>query len=147
MQDRLPSPRRAKKIGVDLRRYGQIRPGIRRHLEIESIVDAFRLHERQNREILVKVLSAPCWSRFGEKAFAATGRQSAVGAFEAQKRQPDLFHLVYARGAAACFARGVDSWQQQTNKNANDGDDDQKLDEREGTTATALHWISSQEKR
>src|SRR5690554_4074716 len=50
------------------------------------------------------------------------------------QRQPDLFQVVRTTHPTRRFASGLHGGQQQTDENANDGDDDEKFDERKSAS-------------
>jgi hypothetical protein len=56
------------------------------------------------------------------------GRQFLPRVVEVVRRQNDLLEIVHALVAAGRLARGLDGRKQQRNKNADDGNDDKKLD-------------------
>ena len=57
--------------------------------------------------------------------------------------QPNLLEVVGAAGPTGSLACGLHSRKQQTDKDADDGDDDEKLHEREA--GAALHGKTSNE--
>jgi hypothetical protein len=54
------------------------------------------------------------------------------------KSQADLFEVVTALHATCCFASGLNRWQQKSNQDADDGDHNQQLDQRE--SASRFGW-------
>jgi hypothetical protein len=52
-------------------------------------------------------------------------------------RQANLLEVVDALHPSGCLARRLDGGQEQGDQNADDGDDDQQLDERETASLTA----------
>jgi hypothetical protein len=56
-------------------------------------------------------------------------------------RQANLPQVVLARGAASRFAGGLHGWQEERDKDANNRDDDEQLNEREGGAALAARTM------
>jgi hypothetical protein len=54
-------------------------------------------------------------------------RLALVGVVEVLNSDAELANVVDALGTASRFAGGLDSWQQQCDEDADDGDDDQEL--------------------
>ena len=54
--------------------------------------------------------------------------------------QPDLLEIVHALGSPARFAGGIDRRHQQPDEYADDGDDDQELDERKTLFVEKSLW-------
>jgi hypothetical protein len=58
------------------------------------------------------------------------GRQGPLGVVESVHGQPQLFEIVAALGAPRRFTCRLDGGKQQGDQNADDGDDNQQLDQR-----------------
>jgi len=58
-------------------------------------------------------------------------RKAIVGIDVVMHRQPDLFQVVLALGAAGGFAGLLDSGKKKGDQNSNDRNDDKQLDQRE----------------
>ena len=66
-------------------------------------------------------------------------REGLVAVMVRLQRQPDLFEIAPTLGAAGCLASRLDGRQQQGDQDPDDGDDHQKFDERESTSAVREH--------
>jgi hypothetical protein len=59
------------------------------------------------------------------------GWEAAAGGFKRLKSQPELAQVILASGAAGGFAGLLDSGEKEADQRADDGDDDEKLNEGE----------------
>lgn len=56
------------------------------------------------------------------------------------QREPELLDVVGTLDAPSRFARGLNGRQDHRHEYADDGNDDEELDERKGTSSFAMAW-------
>lgn len=73
-------------------------------------------------------------------------RQLAKPGFKIMNRQAYLLDVVGALHASSCFTSGLYCWEEQSNQDANDGNDNQQLYQRESAASWARRTRKDQKR-